>query len=105
MNQLFLWLVCYCVGPPDATILVQPAEPCGDDMTSWADDDSLLTTMLGRINQVAGDVLLIRFVHDGLLLTLRDGPSALAAQKLSPLQVYNLIYFSDLQFPRIEKIP
>ena len=74
-------------GPPDATILVQPFEQCGDDMTSWADDDSLLTTMLSRVNQVAGDVLLIRFVHDGLLLTLRDGPSALAAVRLSPLQV------------------
>ena len=65
---------------------MQPVEHCGD-MTSWADDDSLLTAMLGRINQVSGDVLLIRFVHDGLLLTLRDGPSALAAQKLSPMQV------------------
>ena len=43
--------------------------------------------MLGRINQTAGEVLLIRFTDEGLWLTLRDGLAALAAVKESPMQI------------------
>lgn len=78
------------LGPPDATIVVQVVDkPEQDvDQTSWADDESLLTGMLTRVTQTAGDVLLIRFAHEGLLLTFRDGAAALAAISISPMQVY-----------------
>ena len=77
------------LGPPDATVIVQVvgAPEQGEDQTSWADDDTLLANMLSRVSQAAGDVLLLRFAHEGLLLTLKDGTAALAAVALSPLQV------------------
>ena len=81
------------LGPPDATVVVQ-VQGKGDDetdQTSWADDDSLLTAMLSRVSQAVGDVLLLRFAHEGLLLTFRDGTAALAAVALSPLQVSSLV--------------
>lgn len=79
------------LGPPDSTVVVEPSAAdsvaVAHDPNSWADDDQLLTAMLGRINQTAGQVLLIRFTDQGLLLTLRDGVAALAAVSLSPMQV------------------
>ena len=74
------------LGPPDSTVIVAPSDGQADS-TSWADDDALLTAMLGRINQTAGEVLLIRFTDEGLWLTLRDGLAALAAVKESPMQI------------------
>ena len=88
------------LGPPDATVVVQVHGKGEDeaDQTSWADDDSLLTIMLSRVSQAAGDVLLLRFTHEGLLLTFRDGTAALAAVALSPLQVWILfnVFFNEL---------
>ena len=77
------------VGPPDATVIVQVQGKSeqDEDQTSWADDETLLTSMLTRVNQAAGDVLLIRFAQEGLLLTFRDGAAAIAAVGLSPLNV------------------
>lgn len=77
------------LGPPDATVLVQVMGKSeeDEDQTSWADDESLLTAMLTKVNEKVGDVLLIRFAHEGLLLTFRDGVAALSAVSLSPLQV------------------
>lgn len=77
------------LGPPDATVVVQLATGVaeGEDETSWADDDAMLSGMLSRVSQAAGDVLLLRFAADGLHLTFRDGTAALAAVALSPLQV------------------
>ena len=94
------------LGPPDATVVVQLVGKSeqDEDQTSWADDESLLTGMLARVNQTAGDVLLIRFAHEGLLLTLRDGAAALAAVSLSPMQVCDffgylqIVFFSILVF-------
>lgn len=78
------------LGPSDATVIVQLLGKLehDDDQTSWADDEMILTSMLSRVNQAAGDVLLIRFAHDGLLLTFRSGTAALAAVALSPIQVF-----------------
>lgn len=80
------------LGPSDATVIVQLLGKLehDDDQTSWADDEMILTSMLSRVNQAAGDVLLIRFAHDGLLLTFRSGTAALAAVALSPIQVNHL---------------
>jgi hypothetical protein len=77
------------LGPSDATVVVQVLGKSDqdEDQTSWADDEMVLTGMLTRVNQAAGDVLLIRFAHEGLLLTFRDGAAALAAVALSPMQV------------------
>ena len=91
------------LGPPDATVVVQLVGKSeqDEDQTSWADDESLLTGMLARVNQTAGDVLLIRFAHEGLLLTLRDGAAALAAVSLSPMQVcdcFSLVIYKLFSF-------
>ena len=77
------------LGPSDATVVVQVLGKSDqdEDQTSWADDEMVLTGMLTQVNQAAGDVLLIRFTHEGLLLTFRDGAAALAAVALSPMQV------------------
>lgn len=81
------------LGPSDATVVVQVLGKSeeDEDQTSWANDEMVLTGMLTRVNQAAGDVLLIRFAHEGLLLTFRDGVAALAAVALSPLQVCHFI--------------
>lgn len=83
-------------GPADATVLVAPLAPV-DDQTAWADDDSALSAMLAKVQQVAGEVLLIRFIDQGLLLTLRDGAAALNAVNLSPLQVLIIIHHVQFQ--------
>jgi len=58
------------------------------DKTSWADDDAVLSAMLSRVSQGAGDVLLFRSAVNGLHLNNRDGTTALTPNPaLSPLKV------------------
>lgn len=85
------------LGPTDATVVVQSLDKLkpDEDEVCWADDEAVLTSMLTRVNHAAGDVLLIRYAHEGLLLTFRDGSAALAAVALSPMKVsiVHLIYW------------
>ncbi|XP_038214711.1 synaptojanin-1 [Zerene cesonia] len=65
------------LGPPDASIIVQPVEDIDSDDTIF--DDNLMAIILQEL-ATFGEVTLVRFVDDHTLsITFRDGQNALAA--------------------------
>ncbi|KAL1129891.1 hypothetical protein AAG570_012835 [Ranatra chinensis] len=66
------------IGPPDATVIVQVQERYCSEETVF--DDDFMTLMLQELSQI-GEVILVRFVEDGMWVTFRDGQCALSAIK------------------------
>ncbi|XP_045495221.1 synaptojanin-1 [Colias croceus] len=65
------------LGPPDASIIVQPVEDIDSDDTIF--DDNLMAIILQEL-ATFGEVTLVRFIDDHTLsITFRDGQNALAA--------------------------
>ncbi|XP_075219614.1 synaptojanin-1-like [Lycorma delicatula] len=87
------------LGPPDATIVIQVIdEQCSDDEISSIFDDDFMSTLLQELSQI-GEVILVRFVEDTMLVTFRDGQCALAAAKRGKTQLCGVNLQLSLKTP------
>ncbi|XP_063385360.1 synaptojanin-1 [Cydia fagiglandana] len=85
------------LGPPDATIVVQPCDANSESVF----DDNLVAAVLQELSTI-GEVTLVRIVEDhstSLIITFRDGQNALAAAQKEHLTVCSVPLRITLKSP------
>lgn len=85
------------LGPPDATIIVQPYDEIDSEESVF--DDNVMAAVLQELATI-GEVTLVRFVDDqSLSITFRDGQNALAAAQKEHLTVCSIPLRITLKSP------
>ncbi|XP_073949405.1 LOW QUALITY PROTEIN: synaptojanin [Choristoneura fumiferana] len=85
------------LGPPDATIIVQPYDEINSEESVF--DDNVMAAVLQELATI-GEVTLVRFVDDqSLSITFRDGQNALAAAQKEYLTVCSIPLRITLKSP------
>ncbi|XP_014362575.2 synaptojanin-1 [Papilio machaon] len=85
------------LGPPDASIVVQPFDEIDGEDSVF--DDNVMSAILQELATI-GDVTLVRFIDDHTLsITFRDGQHALAAAQKGHISVGSLYFSITLKSP------
>lgn len=85
------------LGPPDATIIIEPADMTDADESAF--DDNTMAAILQELAAI-GEVTLVRFVDDNSLwVTFREGQNALAAAEKKQLRVCSILLNISLKTP------
>ncbi len=85
------------LGPLDATVIVTINDY--DDNSVSLFDDGFVTSILKRLANEAGEIILARFGEDNLRVTFRDGQCALKAAKLGTISIMNKPIIIQLKTP------
>ncbi|XP_026315459.1 synaptojanin-1 [Hyposmocoma kahamanoa] len=85
------------LGPPDASIIVQPIEEINSEDSIF--DDNVMSAVLQELSTI-GEVTLVRFNDDhSLSITFRDGQNALAATQKGHINVCSIPMSITLKTP------
>lgn len=85
------------LGPPDASIIVQPMEEIDSDESVF--DDNVMAAVLQELATI-GEVTLVRFIDEqSLSITFRDGQNALAAAQKGQISVCSIPLTITLKSP------
>ncbi|GBP83839.1 Synaptojanin-1 [Eumeta japonica] len=85
------------LGPPDASIILEPIEEPNDEESVF--DDNVMAAVLQELATI-GEVTLVRFVDDHkLCITFRDGSHSLAAAQKGQIQVFSVSLNIRLKSP------
>lgn len=85
------------LGPPDASILVQPMEEINSEENIF--EDNVMSAILQELATI-GEVTLVRFIDDhSLCITFRDGQNALAAAQKGEIHACSVPLKISLKSP------
>ncbi|KAF5300952.1 hypothetical protein FQA39_LY10922, partial [Lamprigera yunnana] len=90
LRELVFFQVIADLGPPDGTIILQ-YEGSVENEEGTIFDGYLMMSLLQEVSQI-GEVVLVRFIADTMLVTFRDGQCALTAAEKKFIQVKSGIY-------------
>lgn len=85
------------LGPPDSSIVLQPAEEVSSEETVF--EDNVMAAILQELATI-GEVTLVRFIDDqSLCVTFREGQNALAAAKKGQICACSVLFNISLKSP------